>query len=66
MVNFYFLSLTISIAVCAGFNELALSPPMGWRSWNQFGGNVTAILHLAFLMYQVAALKTVWKILQEP
>ena len=40
------LSLFFGFLLCAPFslaldNGLALTPPMGWNSWNRFGCNVT-------------------------
>mmetsp|Transcript_9845 Transcript_9845/g.20892 ORF Transcript_9845/g.20892 Transcript_9845/m.20892 type:complete len:476 (-) Transcript_9845:1269-2696(-) len=47
-----FLAFTIAASTCiqnivvvsANDNGLALTPPMGWRSWNQYGGNVDQVL----------------------
>jgi alpha-galactosidase len=43
----YFVALAAVVLVtpCIGINNgLGLLPPMGWRSWNQFGGSVTQAL----------------------
>ena len=37
----FIITMIISInAFCQKFNNLALTPPMGWNSWNHFGCNV--------------------------
>ena len=36
-----FTFLTAALPVCALDNGLALTPPMGWNSWNKFGCNVS-------------------------
>jgi alpha-galactosidase len=38
------LLLGASVSVRAGRNGQALTPPMGWRSWNQFGADVDQAL----------------------
>ena len=35
------LALLASLAV-AGFNGQARTPPMGWRSWNSYGCNISS------------------------
>lgn len=37
---FLFAILFIVSSVYAIDNGLGITPPMGWRSWNCFGGNV--------------------------
>ena len=35
------LPLTRSTAFPPGWNGLALTPPLGWRSWNAFGNRIS-------------------------
>ena len=40
LVHLSLLSQGNSTAFPPGWNHLAKSPPMGWRSWNAFGANI--------------------------
>ena len=42
---FELLSLSLSAAVCSALdNGLAITPPLGFRTWNQFGLNVNTTM----------------------
>lgn len=43
LYSFIFCLFTISVH-SQGFDSLALTPPMGWNSWNKFGCNVSETL----------------------
>ncbi|KAL7549780.1 hypothetical protein ACHAWF_017096, partial [Thalassiosira exigua] len=44
-----FFALTWARVATANDNGLALSPPMGWRSWNQYGPNVSQALLMSVM-----------------
>ncbi|WP_461643856.1 hypothetical protein [Labilibaculum euxinus] len=66
MIRKYFLILIV-FQVFQGysqkFEELALTPPMGWNSWNKFGCNVSEslIMEMADAMAESGMLVTnIW------
>ena len=44
IVFFLLVSFLSTQAVAQKFENLALTPPMGWNSWNKFGCDVSEIL----------------------
>lgn len=50
------IALNISpVTVEASDNGLAITPPMGWNSWNKYGGNINADLIMRMADYMVSS-----------